>query len=83
MTLTYEPLAPNEPVKFKLRGFPEEAAVRSALEGFYAKNPDADRRFSVDNMFQELIFSGSVDGEGRVLEIRAHDRPRENFKKPN
>ena len=82
MHLFYDPPAANEPVKFKLQGFPEEEGVKLAVEKFYAEQAGADRRFVVNNMFGEMIFSGSADAGGVIAELKNHERPRENFKKP-
>lgn len=68
--------------KFKLQGFPEEAAVASALERFYKDQPGAPRSFLIHNMFDELIFKGSVSAEGGVSELGSIERPRERLFKP-
>ena len=83
MIITNEPLAPDAPVKFKVSGFPEEAAVRAAVERFYGLKPEADRRFLIDNAFNELIFSGAVGAEGKVEKLEFAERERKNFKPVN
>ena len=74
MTISNEPIVAGTPVKFKITGFPEETAVRAAIERFYALKTDADRQFLIDNTFNELIFSGAVDDDGKVEKLVSIDR---------
>jgi hypothetical protein len=66
MTITNEPLVPGQPVKFKVTGFPEEVALRSSIERFYALKPDASRNFFIVNAFNEQIFIGLVNESGKI-----------------
>jgi hypothetical protein len=79
MTITNEPLVPNSPVKFKVLGFPEENAIRSSIERFYAIKTDADRNFFISNAFDEQIFSGSVNEDGKIENLNTSPKPGKTF----
>lgn len=74
MTITNEPIVSGQPVKFIVKGFPDEDAVKSAIERFFHLKPDADKIFLVDNAFEELIMSGSVGEDGHIALFKHHDR---------
>lgn len=76
MKITNEPLVPGSPVKFTVTGFPEESAVRSSIERFYAIKTDADRSFLIFNAFQEQIFSGTMNEAGKVETMVPTERPK-------
>lgn len=72
-------LIPQQPtdvsaLKFKLRGFPEDAAIKYSLEQFYRGQTGQPRNFLIYNMFDELIFTGSVDEHGRLGVFAPQDR---------
>lgn len=69
MTITNEPVVQGEPIKFILKGFPDEAAMGSSIERFYQLKADADRRFLVFNAFAEEIFSGLTDEDGKIASL--------------
>ncbi len=78
MKISNQPLVPGEPVKFIVTGFPEEIAVKASLERFYTLSQEADRRFITFNIFEEQIFSGSVDAEGKIASfesLKRSDKP--------
>ncbi|GEM_PF-1808048 len=79
MTITNEPVVPNEPVKFKVLGFPEEEAIRGSIERFYRLKPDADKNFSISNAFDEQIFSGVMDEGGKIINLTAIPRQGKTF----
>lgn len=74
MKLLYQLGQPESPATFKLQGFPEEAAVVLALEREYGNQSALQRQFVIYNMFDELIFSGSVDTAGKVAILKPEDR---------
>jgi len=75
MRITNEPVAENSPVKFTVTGFPEETAVKSAIERFYSLKTGADRNFLVFNAFNEAIMSGRVDEQGKIFSFTHNPRP--------
>jgi hypothetical protein len=81
MIITNEPVVPGQPVKFKVSGFPEETAVRSSVERFYGIKTDASRDFNIFNSFDEQIFSGRVNNEGKVEILDPSPRPGKNLEK--
>ena len=64
----------GQAIKFQLQGFPEEAAVVSALERFYRGQASASRNFEIENMFGEPIFNGLADSQGRIERLTSLDR---------
>lgn len=76
-----EPVSPTE-AKFKLQGFPDDAAIASTLERFYHEKTETPRSFVIYNMFDELIYKGAVDAEGKIAMLESIERPREKFTKP-
>jgi hypothetical protein len=74
MILTPQPSESGAVMQFKLQGFPEEAAVISALERVYRGDTASPRQFEVYNTFSELIFTGSVDSTGKVEAFSSKDR---------
>lgn len=74
MQLIPQPQDSSETLKFKLYGFPDEALVGGALEHAYFKQAEARRQFLIYNMFDELIFSGAMDAEGRVAMLDSKQR---------
>ena len=80
MIITNDPVVPGLPVQFTITGFPEETALRSSVERFYGLKTDADRRFLVYNSFDEQIFGGRTDIEGKITELEATHK--NGLKKP-
>lgn len=74
MTITNEPIAAGQDVKFIVKGFPDEDAVKASIERFYGLKPDAEKSFVVLNSFSELIMSGNVGGDGKIFSFLHHDR---------
>jgi hypothetical protein len=79
MIISNEPLVPNTPVKFTVKGFPEEEGLRSSIERFYAIKTDANRNFSVYNSFEEQIFSGVVNESGKIENLLPIGRPGKSY----
>jgi hypothetical protein len=79
MTITNEPVIAGQPVKFKLSGFPEESAVRSSIERFYALKAEADKNFLIFNAFDEQIFSGKVGENGKIESLEITPRSGKAF----
>lgn len=73
MIITNEPVAAGQPVKFTVKGWPDEETVKAAVERFYRLKPDADKNFIVHNAFGELIMSGAAEN-GQVGAFQHHDR---------
>jgi hypothetical protein len=78
MIISNEPLTENSPVKFKIKGFPVQEAIKLSVERFYKIKPDAKREFLIHNEFNEVIFLGTVDESGRA-EIEDTGRPGKSF----
>jgi len=76
MIISNEPLVPNETVKFTVKGFPDEDAVKNSIERFYAKALHADRIFEIQNVFQEPVMSGKADEAGKIIEFNHLPRPK-------
>lgn len=79
MKITNEPLVEGLPVKFIITGFPEEDAVKASVERFYSHAPHASRSFFMHNAFDEEIFSGQVDDQGKILTFTPSPRPTKSW----
>ncbi len=83
MKITNEPIQENSPVKFKIFGFPEETAVRSSIERFYALKRDAFKSFEIYNEFNEQIFTGTVDDYGKITVLTPINRSGKPYQEAN
>ena len=74
MTITNEPIILNQPINFIVKGWPDEDAVKAAIERFYNLKQDAFKEFFVKNSFEEVIMSGKIDGQNKIMEFKHHER---------
>ncbi len=74
MQLLPQPQDSNSAAKFKLYGFPDEALVTMALQDFYRTSAETPRDFLIYNMFEELIFTGTMAADAQVLKLESKNR---------